>query len=231
MAVKKNKVLMLISVIILSLLSSCGSLNIRGVSSTLVKDLPPVDVSRAVVLGFKPAMEAGQKAVFSNPFSGIVSGIEPVKNSAANKLSIMLFNRLKSAKDCELVGPDRTGDLLDSSAFNNPEESEIDVIKKIGKSFSAEAVILGYLQRWKEREGTEYSIEEPASVSFVLYMIDSESGSLLWKGKYDKKQKALSENLLEIGSFIKNKGKWITVEKLAENGLKELVDELPIRNK
>lgn len=210
----------------------CTWFSSEDIDSPYLENRPTYNASRVVVLGFKPALKSGQNPVaVPKDLSGIVSGSEPVSKSAADKLSEMLFAVLQNKKECEFIGPAETGHLVDGSAYNRLEESEIDVIKTIGKSFSAEAVIIGYLYRWQDRVGTELSVEKPASVSFDLYLIESKSGAQLWKGRYDKKQLSLSQNLLEIKNFIKNKGKWINVEKLAEIGLNELILELPLKGR
>lgn len=210
----------------------CTLFHTQDIESTSLENRLIFNASRVVVLGFKPALKSGQNpAAVPKDRSGIVSGSEPVSESAAHELSEMLFAILKNKKQCEFIGPAETRHLVDGSAYDRLEESEIDVIKAIGSSFSADGVIIGYLYRWRDRVGTEFSVEKPASVSFDLYLIESKSGAQLWKGRYDKKQSSLSQDLLKIKDFFKNKGKWISADKLAEIGLNELIENLPLEGK
>jgi len=39
----------------------------------------------------------------------------------------------------------------------------------------------------------------------------------------DETQRPLSENLFEIGSFIKRKGEWVAAEDLASSGLESML--------
>ena len=43
---------------------------------------------------------------------------------------------------------------------------------------------------------------------------------------FDEDQKALSQDILHIGKFFKRGGKWITVDKLAEEGINSGIDYL-----
>jgi len=101
--------------------------------------------------------------------------------------------------------------------------SDIDTFKRIGHEFSAETVMVGYIYRWQERKGTDYSADRPASTAFDLYLLRAEDGAVLWKGKFDKTQAPLSENILDARTFFKGKGKWMTVETLADLGLSDIL--------
>jgi hypothetical protein len=48
-------------------------------------------------------------------------------------------------------------------------------------------------------------------------------GEVLWKGRFDKTQTPLSENILDARTFFKGKGKWMTVESLADLGLSDML--------
>jgi hypothetical protein len=58
-----------------------------------------------------------------------------------------------------------------------------------------------------------------------------EDGSLLWKGRFDKTRASLAEDLLDLKTFLRSKGRWMNVEDLAEMGLSELVGRLPLKKK
>ena len=48
---------------------------------------------------------------------------------------------------------------------------------------------------------------------------------VLWQGRFDETQQALSENLLDFNKFMKRKG-WISANGLVLAGLDELLDTL-----
>ncbi len=87
-------------------------------------------------------------------------------------------------------------------------------------------MLIGHLYRYREREGTDFAINRPASVAFDLYLIRPDDGAVLWKGRFDKTQKSLSENLLDIDTFLRGQGRWMTAERLAELGLEDVLGKL-----
>jgi hypothetical protein len=58
--------------------------------------------------------------------------------------------------------------------------------------------------------------------------VTSDNASILWKGRFNKTQRSLSENLLDIRTFLKGKGRWMTADDLAGMGLKDLIDDLSL---
>ena len=107
------------------------------------------------------------------------------------------------------------------------DTAPLNAIREVGAHLGADAVIAGHIYRWREREGTEYAVNRAASVAFDLNLIKSGDGALLWKAKYDKTQKSLFENALDISTFVQSRGRWIKVEKLARMGLDKLFAAMP----
>ena len=64
-------------------------------------------------------------------------------------------------------------------------------------------------------------------MSFDLHLIRSHNGAIMWRSMYDKTQRSLSENLLDMGTFKESGGKWLTVDKLGEIGLRKILAEMP----
>lgn len=193
--------------------------------------LPPIQADRIAFLGFKPAILEGQKpGLFQNPISGTTFNAQPVSQATTDKLSDELYTFLIESKDPEFINLRDVKKLTDPALFKEGS-NEIKIIQDIGNAISADAAIAGYIYRIRERVGSEYSAQSPASVAFDVYLISMKNGSLLWKSSFDKTQKTLSENLLELKSFLSYKGKWVDADKLAEIGLKELVDRMPLKNK
>ena len=209
------------------------------VSGCMAKDrsraahsMPPIDSDKIVFLGFKSALLPGQEPTyFNNPMTGGSVRSEPVSQSLADIMSDKIYDQLVNSKDYEFINLREIKGLTDPALFEKSSNDSIKIIQSIGKAVSADVALSGYLYRMHDREGTEYSVENPASVAFDLYLISVKDGSILWKGSFDKTQKSLSENLLEFKEFLKFKGKWVDADTLAEIGLKELLDNMPLKNK
>ncbi len=104
----------------------------------------------------------------------------------------------------------------------------VEMLQETGKSFSSDAVLFGYIYRWRERVGKKYGVISPASIAFDLHLISTENGSILWKGSFNKTQLSLSENLLDLSTFIRSRGTWLTARELAQIGLEKLLGNLSL---
>jgi len=88
-------------------------------------------------------------------------------------------------------------------------------------------VLVGLLYRYRERRGYDYSVEKPASIYFEVQMYRCRDGVLLWRGVFDKTQTSLMEDVLEVKSFIKERGRWVRVKELAQEGVEQILSRLP----
>ncbi len=88
----------------------------------------------------------------------------------------------------------------------------------VGKSLGADAVLVGTISEYREREGGDYGAFSPASVAFSVQLYSTEDKKLLWESYFSETQRALTDNVFEIKKFFKRGGKWITVDELAKEG-------------
>ena len=187
-------------------------------------------INKVVVDGFHAAMPQGmQPDVVRDPLSGTAFMAEPVPQNVANRMTDILYNRVAAEKGYGLVSPDQAK-LVFSSIIRSNENvaiSPIEVLQEVGNTFKADAVLTGYIYRWREREGTDYAVNRPASVAFDLHLISPAEGTTLWKAKFDETQRSLLENVFDVSTFFESKGKWLTVEKLAMLGLQKMLAEMP----
>lgn len=216
-----------LSLFVLFLFTVMGFTGCNYQKSHVQPDKPfPASTGRMAVIGFRAALNEGQEAgMVSSPISGAVFMAEPVPEAVVLQMNDFLYNQLVKKEGYDLISPpqveDAFPDLLSDGKYN---PGDMTLIQQVGKAFSADTVLLGYLYRWREREGTKYSVNQPASVAFDLYLIESESGDILWKGGFDKTQQSLMENLLDFSFFWKGKGTWMTARQLAELGLTKMLE-------
>ena len=165
-------------------------------------------------------------SLFRCPLCGATFMAEPVSNETTEKMTVSLINCLNENQQYILIPPGQAKGVHSIILSQNITIKTKDMLQKIGKSFSSDAVLFGYIYRWTERAGTEYSVETPASVAFDLHLVSTNTGSILWKDSFTKTQLSLSENLFDISTFIKSRGKWLTAKELAYIGLKDMIQRL-----
>jgi 4'-phosphopantetheinyl transferase EntD len=65
-------------------------------------------------------------------------------------------------------------------------------------------------------------------VAFELVLVQTSSGRILWQRSFEEVQKSLSEDLLQLKSFLKRKGRWVSAREMAKGALKEMLETVPI---
>lgn len=90
---------------------------------------------------------------------------------------------------------------------------------KAGRQLNCDAVLLTTVNRYLPRNGTNYSVNRPASVSFDYRLVAVNNGQTLCSGVFDETQKSLSENIFAFSRATSRGFRWITAEELATEGL------------
>ncbi len=218
--IKKIDILITIVVMIcFTALSACST-------NLVVSDKPVADfgTGKILVMPVKDmAAVYGENMNVRCPICGKVFMTGKTATLASRMLTEQLFQILKKKDDYCLLSPDlANGVISELLAENKTGISERDLLIKTGSRVQAYAVMAGYLFRFRERIGERYSVKSPASVGFDFHLIRVSDGCILWGGNYNETQRALSENILHIGTFLKRKGEWITAEEMAREGLEKM---------
>ncbi|RLB10804.1 MAG: hypothetical protein DRG27_02385 [Deltaproteobacteria bacterium] len=188
-------------------------------------------LKRVVILGFRPVSPIFKGSSYVRcPISNNTFRGERVSEDVTATMTNLFLKHISNNKYFEIVMPQMVeNEFLDLyQVIDNTRKKEIllNYIRQIGLAFDADAVLLGHVFRWEERVGSDFSAIKPASVSFDLHLIETEKGKVVWTEEFDKTQRSLSENLLEIKTFIKGKARWLTAKGLADIGISEMVKKL-----
>jgi hypothetical protein len=151
-----------------------------------------------------------------------------VPESAGPFLTAELVSLMEQNQNYIIFSSDGSQDVLTGmSGTNNDPEQYLKLYVDAGKRAETDAVLIGHIFRFIERQGNHASVVSPASVAFDLHLIDVDSGRIVWTANFDQTQRPLSENLLELGSFIKRGASWVTAEDLAKGGLEDILRRFP----
>ena len=96
-----------------------------------------------------------------------------------------------------------------------------------GKSIGADFVLVGAVWRYKNRTTVSGAPDQPASVAFVVYLLETASGRTIWKNKFIKIQTALTDDISNAPMFFKGGMKWLTADELAEYGVNVVFKNFP----
>ncbi len=109
-------------------------------------------INKVVVDGFHVTMPQGiQPDVVRDPLSGTAFMAEPVSQNVANRMTDILYNRVAAEKGYELVSPDQAKLVFSNiiRSDKNVAKSPIEVLREVGNTFKADAVLTGYIYGWR----------------------------------------------------------------------------------
>ena len=67
----------------------------------------------------------------------------------------------------------------------------------------------------------------PAAATFNLMLVRSTDARIVFKGVFDQRQQALSQNLLNLGQYMRHGLQWYTVEQLGRVGMEQIFETFP----
>jgi TolB-like protein len=203
------------SALLLAAACSFGPGNIQSKHST---DLGQRKIKRIAILP-PPEITVAEK-------KGPLGVAQPPESKSADREAELLARLVYSA-----MSPISTWQIVSESEVRDVGHgvqpgSEAARIKRIGEMVYADAVITGRIQRYRERVGEEWGAKSPASVAFVLDLVDVRRGDIIWSARFDETQKPLSENIFALGDITQRGVKWLSAEQLTAEGVRKAVSQL-----
>lgn len=141
-------------------------------------------------------------------------------------MDTMLAEYFASREDIALLTPGQR-DSLDK----NMNRCRTTAAVTICRTKQADAVLLFTLQRFTEREGTEYSIVSPASVAFDYKLIQAETGQVICSGVFNETQQPLLADMFQFFKKAKRGVKWLSAEELVRDGFQQKIADCPYLKK
>ena len=184
-------------------------------------------LNRLAVLPFQEIVpeDAALKMV-SCPLCGAVFHVDKSAKAPVTAVEDIFLERLNGYGKFAIIAPENAGEAYRRVAASL-KASLPEILKQTGVELGADGVIVGYVYRFRERQGNPYSVEKPASVAFDVHLVRVSDGLIVWRASFDKTQKSLMENLLQLSSFFKLGGKWVTARELANEGWTEILKTFP----
>jgi hypothetical protein len=141
---------------------------------------------------------------------------------ASETLARITYSALAALPSWQIVSDNEVREV----AQTVPAGVEGTRLRPIGEMVYADAVMIGRMQRYRERVGDEWGAKSPASVAFVLDLIDVRRGDVIWSASFDETQKSLSENIFALGDISQRGVRWLSAEQLAQEGVRKAVAQL-----
>jgi hypothetical protein len=158
---------------------------------------------------------------------GAIINLGSVEAEAERVVEEVFLQDIQKTGKYEIVPPERVQGVFQRISADSMKYSLKELLVKSGRELGADAILYGQVYRFRERKGYAYGTDQAASVAFALHLIDVRDGSLLWKGRFDKTQKSLMENIFHVVAFYKERGRWLTARELTDEGISEMLTTFP----
>lgn len=170
------------------------------------------------------------KSIALIPFTSKPSFAESMPEEIVEQKERYLTISLYDALTAELFRIEITPLQKSESEFlsvkaETPKSYYMEQALNTGKRLGVDAVMIGTISEFTERQGSAYGVESPAAVTFSVEVLDTRNGNTIWENFFKEEQKPLLENVYEIGKFIKRGAKWITADELAKEGARKTAAE------
>ena len=179
--------------------------------------LPPPDVGSSEI---RPSFTGSASPVPHRSHSTQVS----VPSVAAEKVTEMVYANLKLRPGLKTLSAYEVMQALKRTSLKPSKLLAPQLAQELGKVLSLDAVIVGQVRVYRERDGQKFAAI-PAAVGFDVQLINAKNGTVIWMGDYFEEQKPLTEDLK---GFFERGGKWVTAEELARSGAKRVMERLPL---
>jgi hypothetical protein len=215
--------------LILAYLALCVLGCASGQPASTPEPRQPFHIKSVLVLPFKEARQRpGANGSVRCPVCGAVFETGPMEAGADAYMTKELVAFLKAKTPYSLILSGGAEGIRSEIISRDAGMSELGLLVEIGKKSQADAVMSGMVYRFRPRVGTAFSVDTPASVAFDIHLIRVADGRLLWTGIFDETQHSLSENLFQLGTFVRRGGGWLTARELATFGLHDTMATLPL---
>jgi len=184
-------------------------------------------IKRLAVIAFQPLLPKEGSTMVVCPLcsGGYSSG--KIEKGAEKTVQEGFIDKLRDLKEVQIIPLEKVTSVYHRVAAEALKKPLLAVLKKAGAELKADVIVVGYVYRYTERVGYDFSAEHPASVAFEIHLLNVKDGSTIWRGVFDKTQKSLMEDVYQASSFFKGGGKWLTASQLAKQGIDEIFKTFP----
>jgi hypothetical protein len=161
------------------------------------------------------------------PLAELCFDTRDVRRGAEENLTRYMQAALEDRLGERMIPLGETLTVYQGLAKEQTADSPRSLAVRLGRQLRAAHTVAGTVWRYRERTGTARASASPASVAFVVYIINVTDGRRLWKGTHFETQKPLSQSIFEARTFFKRGVRWLTVDELARYGIDEIVEQFP----
>ena len=216
---RKSTMLKLFALMALGL-AACSSFVPVNLQSKRSTDIEARKIRRIAVLWPDEIATGAKSPAVSTPSRSTDKKLSEAELS--DMLARFVYGAMASMPNWQIVSESEVREVAQSI----PAGGDTARLRRIGEAVHADAVVVGRMQRYRERVGDQWGAQSPASVAFVLDLIDVRRGDVVWSARFDETQKPLSENIFALGNLGGRGIRWLSAEQLTQDGVRRAVADL-----
>ncbi|MBP7341929.1 MAG: hypothetical protein PHG54_10285 [Smithellaceae bacterium] len=183
------------------------------------KTTPAGALKRVAVIPFQVVSPQDGSSTVRCPVCSSVNAAGKVVSGAERIVQELFTDKLAGLKNVEVLPYEETAAVYRRVSTDRFKQSLSQIIRQVGQEMQADILAVGFVYRYVERVGYDYSAEHPASVAFEIHLISVRDGKSLWRGIFDQTQKSLMEDVLQASSFFRGGAKWVKARELTRLGI------------
>jgi len=150
-----------------------------------------------------------------------------VSSAVAAELVARVVAEALAASGSEVVAPNDLVIAFEAAGTPLPRGDARAVAQLAAQHFGASAVVLGRVQRYREREGSSSGTLRPASVAFEMTVYTAPSADRIYVARFDHTQSALSNDLFGSIRYPGGGLRWLSAAELTRWGADHAIKEMP----
>jgi hypothetical protein len=184
-------------------------------------------VTRIAVIPFQAVLPEEPSSTVQCPICGSVNSSGSISKGAERIVEEMVTDKLRDYKNVDIIPREKVAGVYRRVSTALIQQPLLQTFRETGTELRADVLVAGFVYRYRERVGYDYSAERPAAVAFEIHLIAVGDGRILWRGIFDKTQKSLMEDVFQVSSFFKGGAKWLTARQLTKLGVDDIFKTFP----
>jgi hypothetical protein len=125
-----------------------------------------------------------------------------------------------------VVAPSDVATAIAARGNSGPIDTHA-IAELAAEDFGATAVLVGRINRYRERQGEKFSASEGASVAFQLTLYTAPGTQRVWTSSFDETQRPLGDNVWNAPRYPGGGTRWLSATELATWGANSSIESLP----
>jgi len=183
--------------------------------------------TRIAVIPFQAVLPEEPSSTVQCPICGSVNSSGGISKGAERMVEEMVTDKLRDYKNVDIIPREKVAGVYRRVSTSLRKQPLLQTFRETGSELGADVLVAGFVYRYRERVGYDYSVERPAAVAFEIHLIAVRDGRTIWRGIFDKTQKSLMEDIFQASSFFKGGAKWLTARQLTKLGVDDIFKTFP----